>query len=473
LFCGTSDGSVRVYSLRGTGGLGTPVAELSLHAGAVVAMRQSPDGRLLFTAGRDGALFAIACGINVSFPEPDWRLYNTEVVLVSQEEVEERLAMAQEAGKQLEDLRSEQEYTLHRRAAAAAEEHKRLAEERDAALAAEHARFNELRKRHEEAVATSAAEAARREQQHIQVTQELENRYEHRLAVELDRYDRLAEEMELTRQRCRDALDAATAERDSDARNREATARRAEREARAAAARAAEERAHDVQAGAETLAQQQSEYESELRQVAGAAAADLAAEREASARLRAALQARKTREDQLRKKVQEVVRAANARELLYDLEKGRREKLEATVHHLEAHMHEREVTLAEKDRAIHDLRSNNSTLDNFRFVLDHRLQQLMAERGPIAAHVEGLEAHIRAMYDELVREFNDKKEAARAVEAKELKAQALSQEVNALRSLVRGKDRYISGFRRELALLVHVSSPKELEAAVKAAYKKF
>lgn len=36
-------------------------------------------------------------------------------------------------------------------------------------------------------------------------------------------------------------------------------------------------------------------------------------------------------------------------------------------------------------------------------MLDHRLQQLMEERGPITAHIEGLEAHIRGMYDELVR----------------------------------------------------------------------
>lgn len=27
----------------------------------------------------------------------------------------------------------------------------------------------------------------------------------------------------------------------------------------------------------------------------------------------------------------------------------------------------------------------------------------MEERGPITAHIEGLEAHIRGMYDELVR----------------------------------------------------------------------
>ena len=40
------------------------------------------------------------------------------------------------------------------------------------------------------------------------------------------------------------------------------------------------------------------------------------------------------------------------------------------------------------------LRRKNITLDNFRFVLDHRVQQLMEERGPITRHIEGLEAHI-------------------------------------------------------------------------------
>jgi hypothetical protein len=36
----------------------------------------------------------------------------------------------------------------------------------------------------------------------------------------------------------------------------------------------------------------------------------------------------------------------------------------------------------------------------------------MEERGPITRHIEGLEAHIRAMYDELVSEFREKKVSA-------------------------------------------------------------
>lgn len=64
---------------------------------------------------------------------------------------------------------------------------------------------------------------------------------------------------------------------------------------------------------------------------------------------------------------------------------------------------ERESTLEDKEKSILDLRRKNMTLDNFRFVLDHRVTQLMDERGPITEHIKGLEGHIDAMYDELER----------------------------------------------------------------------
>jgi hypothetical protein len=41
-----------------------------------------------------------------------------------------------------------------------------------------------------------------------QMMQELENQYEHRLAVELDRFDKLSEEVEAVQQRCNGLLEA-------------------------------------------------------------------------------------------------------------------------------------------------------------------------------------------------------------------------------------------------------------------------
>lgn len=63
-------------------------------------------------------------------------------------------------------------------------------------------------------------------------------------------------------------------------------------------------------------------------------------------------QTRKTKEDQLRKKMQETQRSSSAREMMFALEKAKRERLEATMHHFEQHMHQRELTLAEKVQLI-------------------------------------------------------------------------------------------------------------------------
>lgn len=72
-------------------------------------------------------------------------------------------------------------------------------------------------------------------------------------------------------------------------------------------------------------------------------------------------QTRKTKEDQLRKKMQETQRSSSAREMMFALEKAKRERLEATMHHFEQHMHQRELTLAEKVRSVRGCALHKST----------------------------------------------------------------------------------------------------------------
>ncbi len=57
-----------------------------------------------------------------------------------------------------------------------------------------------------------AATAARREARHGATTIELEGAYEHKLALEMGRFDALAEEIEAVEQRCEGLLSAASAE---------------------------------------------------------------------------------------------------------------------------------------------------------------------------------------------------------------------------------------------------------------------
>jgi hypothetical protein len=72
----------------------------------------------------------------------------------------------------------------------------------------------------------------------------------------------------------------------------------------------------------------------------------------------------------------------------------------------------RDEALAEKEKDIAALRTECHTLDNYKYVLDHRVDSMSSERGPVIKHVASLEAHIDDMYAEMVSEFEEKKVSA-------------------------------------------------------------
>ena len=204
-----------------------------------------------------------------------------------------------------------------------------------------------------------------------------------------------------------------------------------------------------------------------------AAQTELTIERENTAEARGLVQTRNTKISRLNKRMDELKTSSHARNVLLTAEKVRNAKLEATLKHFKRHMEERESTLEDKELSILSLHRKNVTLDNFRFVLDHRVQQLLEERGPIAQHVEGLEAHISAMYDELETEYYEKKKQGQQLDSKEMKVQTLTQEAGSVRGLLREREAYVASFKRELSTLVELSTPKDLEEGVKRAYHKY
>lgn len=62
---------------------------------------------------------------------------------------------------------------------------------------------------HEAYLREHMEEKERIEADHVRVVQEVENQYEHKLALELERYDALSEQVEAMRQECEILLDSA------------------------------------------------------------------------------------------------------------------------------------------------------------------------------------------------------------------------------------------------------------------------
>jgi chromosome segregation ATPase len=122
-----------------------------------------------------------------------------------------------------------------------------------------------------------------------------------------------------------------------------------------------------------------------------AAQAELAAERRSTAKMRVTVQERQAAIDALKQRVADLKTETHKQDANLAALKAKNAKMESTLEHFRRHMRERESTLEGKEAGIVDLRRKNLTLDNFRFVLDHRVAQLMEERGPVADHIRSLE----------------------------------------------------------------------------------
>ncbi|GMH81547.1 hypothetical protein TrVE_jg1075 [Triparma verrucosa] len=491
LFAGTSGGNIlsydwpldsekplnrvyRAHQYKTSAGAGG-----SVDIRGITSMEISHDDSYLFSTAEDGTVFVIGLQIvdrgldTKSSLEPDIRQFNMDAVFVSIDEVDERKEEVSELQKKLLDLKSENEYELHNKESMWQKEFKELTEERETVLVAERNRYESLQDGFDHYKREQKEKFEIEESNHLQITQEQENQFEHKLAVEMERFDRLAEEIEAMQQKCEGLLESQAAEHERQTRALEQKSIKQEKQLNMIIQRMKEDAEHNEKMYREVLDQQEDEYEKELQKLMAVAEADLKAEQDSTRRMQAIVQTLNTKRAQLKKKNEELKVRSQHHELEFGKEKARREKLDETLKHNYFHLQERENALGDKEKMILHLRSTNRTLDNFRYVLDHRLQQLMKERGPISKHIEGLEQHVRSMYDELVIEFNKKKEIDRALNQKELKIKTMEKEITGVRNSVRDKENELSAIKRDLTAMVGTSAPKELEAIVKEAYRKF
>lgn len=493
LFAGTSNGFVRLYvwPLVGDAVEGL-YQELQAHESAVIFIRESPTGSGVVSVSEEGSVFVHSVardplrGGGVSNKAGDRLLtgeqqtdfsmetaFNSDVVLISIEDMEEHVHEVVELKKALHDNQVKSEFLQHQQEVDHGEEKKKICDGQEQQLKEEKQRYDALRAEYDRRSRELLSTIEAKEVDHVKVTSELENRYEHKLADQMERYDLLAEDMELLKQRCEGALQFEREEFARQLGEQKNETRAREKRLKTENRRLGDERAADESAFKEILDQQEMEYEDELKQLISSAEGELASERDVILKLRTLVQTKNTKLDQLKKKVLEISGASKARLSQLEQERKEKQKLQETIDHCKRNLMEHEQALSEKEKTILDLRNTTRTLENFRFVLDFRLQQLSAERGPITSHIEGLERHIATMYEELVEEFDLKKSAVNQAEQREQKVALLSAELKQSRSDCKRLEQYISCFKRELGNVAgNMVVGKGLEEAVRVLYKK-
>ena len=499
MYAGTKAGTVRCYAWPPVNDNKVGIyTELHVHSGPVMSIFESPRGDALITAGDDGSVFCLSL-TKSAFTKKAWTEgsgeekeesnaktmdfeeldeepfpYNDTILLLGADEMEDHVEEVARLHKSMKELQTASDYKISTVESAAAEERNQMSYQFETTLNEEKDRYEQLRNEFDEKVKSLLQTIESKEAESLKVVSDLENRYEHKLADQLDRYDNLTEEMELLRQKCEGLLLADRNDFTKQLNDTINNARLREKKMRTENKRITDDRSSDESAFKEILNQQEHEYEDELRQLIGAAEGELTIERENIAKLRTLVQTKNTKLDQLKKKLIELSMASKARATLLNNEKQEKVKLMETIEHYKKNLLEREEVVAEKEKIIMELRSKTRTLENFRFVLDHRLQQLSAERGPIAHHIEGLERHISTMYEELVEEFENKKSAEIEKEKLDQRNATVVEDLNYWRTSSRKTERYIGGFKRELGNIISANVVgKELEESVRLLYRKY
>ncbi|POM74209.1 WD domain containing hypothetical protein, partial [Phytophthora palmivora] len=303
------------------------------------------------------------------------------------------------------------------------------------------------------------------------MTQELENQYERKLAQEVARYDALSEALEQTRQRCEALVEA------QDSQNRGTL--HAER--KAAYTRAKEQndiikRLHeDLKYNhvkfEEVLHQEETDYEQEMQKMRAEFATQLENERQNTAVKQGQVSAANTKLESLRKKMQELKASSHARDVLLSTERSKVTRLEATLANYERHFDVCRSSSHDKEKAINGLKSENRVLENFRSVLSHRIDGLETEQAPMQDHLHSLESKISEMQNELADEYRLKAELQQDMQNKDAKIRTLLHEVKTLRQSSLKKEYSVGEMTREFTRLAQLTNYKDLENAVKAAYK--
>lgn len=502
LFAGTNIGSVLAYPWPLSSSKG--VVESFAHAEAVSHMSITEDNEHLVTSSDDGSICVFRIGalssvVAVSgessgvidtalvladtstsdadaLKQPEKKraaVAFTDAVLIARDDLEERHAALTELHQRFEQVKADVEFALHRKENEWIDRLRIVKNECEALVVQERVRYEELETRHQQASRKHTEELAQKAAGHATLTQELENQYEHKLAQEVARYDALSETLELTRQRCEALLESQDSQHRGTLHGERKAAYARAKEQNEVIRRLHDDLTHNHVKFEEVLHQEETEYEHELASVRAAFETQLERERQNTAVKEGHVSATNKKLESLQKKLQELKASSLARDVLFATERAKTTKLEATLAHYEQHFETCAFSLADKDKAIHGLTSSNRVLENFRSVLHHRIDHLEVAKAPIEAHMHGLEAHIAEMQTELFDEFRAKAAVGKDVASKDAKIKMLHHEVKRLRQSTLQKEYAVSEMTRELTRLAQLTNLKDMEAAVKDAYRTF
>ena len=171
----------------------------------------------------------------------------------------------------------------------------------------------------------------------------------------------------------------------------------------------------------EMLEQCEQEYEKEINKRNKESEAKLSEERKLQEEL-------SKKKDESKKELEEKTKLLIKAEEESKAFKEEKEKLEIEalkkneeLIKIQEQLGEREEIIRNKEKAINELKLSNQHLENFRFVLDHKICSLKDEKSPMELQIKNLEDQISKMFNELEEESLNKKKLLLGIDELKIK----------------------------------------------------
>ena len=133
-------------------------------------------------------------------------------------------------------------------------------------------------------------------------------------------------------------------------------------------------------------------------------------------------------------KMIEMQGAAKQRTLTVESESEERLRLLDLIDHLKGQISDLQRAKEEYEKTITELKIANQTLESYKSVLTHDIDQFKAEKTPLTEHIAELKTHIAEVYEELVEEFEIKKIDKIVSDKKDKRLSDLSLEISRVRA---------------------------------------
>ena len=472
LFTASETGAVRSYKFPLTG----EYQEYQSHSAAITRLRVSHDDTMLFCVSEDGCLAVFDVrdkeGRVSGKRDKELPVVFAEEVLVTKSDLEEKKSRMAELETQVNELTMQNEYQLRLKDLNLNEKVKDITEKFQIELEADKSKFEVLLQEKNEQEMEYEEKLKLSDESRGHALTNLESQYQAKIMAEVERYQQLLQEKEMLNERWdeQNALLVESHEHVISELTEEYEVKLQEEQL--ALERVNQDRGESDREFKETTRQLEEDADREIEELKERYEKRLAAEREVGLRLKGENGIMKKKFSALQKDIED---QKDEIRLLFEQKKELYltiQALEKDISGLKKEILERDDTIGDKERRIHDLKKKNQELEKFKFVLDYKIRELKRGIEPREQEIASMREQVTMMDLELERYHKQSSSSELLISDLKLKLGGLQREIDVQRVRYADSQALVQRFRHDLhETAQHIQDAKALREAVKRLFQ--